>query len=202
MNWFKSFWKKPAPPVPTGAPSEPEPTFFTRAKQYLAATREYSDKFTPRAIQALALSQEEARRLNHNFVGTEHILLGLAALGEGVSAALLKSHGLDLQKARQKIESIVGFGTDQNLAGRIPYTPRVKKALALAMQEAKALNHHFIGMEHILLGLLSEGGGVAAHVLQKQKLDLQTARNEIMKDFGQVPPPASDAQKPPEQPQV
>lgn len=183
MNWFKSFWKKLASPASTHETAETS-----------------KHNFTPLAAQMLALARKESERLNHNFIGTEHVLLGLLRLDQGIAVALLKNHGLDLETARQEVEEFVGLGPDQKPTYKIPYTPRVKKVLALAMHEAKALNHPRIGPEHILLGMLREGNGVAARIIRKQNIDFQIARNGIMKDFGQIPPPTSDAQKPPENP--
>jgi len=124
------------------------------------------NNFTPRAQQVLALARKEADRFNHNFVGTEHLLLGLIKLGQGVAVNVLQKMGLDLETVRMEVEKQVGTGPDQKVIGNIPYTPRVKKVLALASKEAKALNHTYVGTEHILLGLLREGDGVAARVLK------------------------------------
>ena len=115
------------------------------------------NNFTPRAQQVLALARKEADRFNHNFVGTEHLLLGLIKLGQGVAVNVLQKLGLDLETVRLEVEKQVGTGPDQKMMGNIPYTPRVKKVLALAQKEAKALNHTYVGTEHILLGLLREG---------------------------------------------
>src|SRR5438445_463283 len=119
---------------------------------------EAMNNFTPRAQQVLALARKEADRFNHNFVGTEHLLLGLIKLGQGVAVNVLQKLGLDLETVRMEVEKQVGTGPDQKMIGNIPYTPRVKKVLALAAKEAKALNHTYVGTEHILLGLLREGG--------------------------------------------
>ena len=117
--------------------------------------------FTPRAQQVLALARKEADRFNHNFLGTEHLLLGLIKLGQGVAVNVIQKMGLDLETVRMEVEKQVGTGPDQKMIGNIPYTPRVKKVLALASKEAKALNHTYVGTEHILLGLLREGDGWA-----------------------------------------
>ena len=127
---------------------------------------EAMSNFTPRAQQVLALARKEADRFNHNFVGTEHLLLGLIKLGQGVAVNVLKNLGLDLETVRLEVEKQVGTGPDQKMIGNIPYTPRVKKVLSLASKEAKNLNHTYVGTEHILLGLLREGDGVAAKVLK------------------------------------
>ena len=139
--------------------------------------------FTPRAQQVLALARKEADRFNHNFVGTEHLLLGLIKLGQGVAVNVLQKLGLDLETVRMEVENLVGTGPDQKMIGNIPYTPRVKKVLALAAKEAKKLNHTYVGTEHILLGLLCEGDGVAARVLKKLDIDIEQTRQEILKEL-------------------
>ena len=139
--------------------------------------------FTPRAQQVLALARKEAERFNHNFVGTEHVLLGLIRLGQGVAVTVLQKMGIDLETARLEVEKQVGKGPDQKLVGHIPYTPRVKKVLAIAAKEAKALNHTYVGTEHVLLGLLREGDGVAARVLVELKVDVEQTRQEILKEL-------------------
>lgn len=141
------------------------------------------NSFTPRAQQVLALARKEADRFNHNYIGTEHILLGLIKLGQGVAVNVLERMGLSLDTVRMEVEKQVGSGPDQKLAGTVPYTPRVKKVLALADKEAKALTHSYIGTEHILLGLLREGDGVAAQVLNSLDVDIQSARNEILAEI-------------------
>ena len=127
------------------------------------------NNFTPRAQQVLALARKEADRFNHNYVGTEHLLLGLIKLGQGVAVNVLQKMGLDLETVRMEVEKQVGTGPETKMVGNIPYTPRVKKVLALAGKEAKSLNHSYVGTEHILLGLLREGEGVAARVLQESR---------------------------------
>ncbi len=141
------------------------------------------NNFTPRAQQVLALSRKEADRFNHNYIGTEHLLLGLIKLGQGVAVNVLQKMGLDLETVRLEVEKQVGSGPDTKVSGNIPYTPRVKKVLALAGKEAKALNHSYVGTEHILLGLLREGEGVAARVLKNLDVDIERARMEIMKEL-------------------
>ena len=141
------------------------------------------NNFTPRAQQALALARKEADRFNHNYVGTEHLLLGLIKLGQGVAVSVLERMGLDLESVRMEVEKQVGTGPDQKITGNIPYTPRVKKVLALANKEAKALTHSYVGTEHILLGLLREGEGVAARVLQTLDVDIARTRNEILAEI-------------------
>ncbi|NNC87620.1 MAG: ATP-dependent Clp protease ATP-binding subunit [Akkermansiaceae bacterium] len=141
------------------------------------------NNFTPRAQQVLALARKEADRFNHNYVGTEHLLLGLIKLGQGVAVSVLERMGLELESVRMEVEKQVGTGPDQKVSGNIPYTPRVKKVLALANKEAKSLNHSYVGTEHILLGLLREGEGVAARVLQSLDVDIQRTRNEILAEI-------------------
>ena len=144
---------------------------------------EAMNNFTPRAQQVLALARKEADRFNHNFVGTEHLLLGLIKLGQGVAVNVLQKMGLDLETVRMEVEKQVGTGPDQKVIGNIPFTPRVKKVLALASKEAKALNHTYVGTEHILLGLLREGDGVAARVLKNLDVDIEQTRQEILKEL-------------------
>ena len=139
--------------------------------------------FTPRAQQVLALARKEADRFNHNFVGTEHLLLGLIKLGQGVAVNVLQKMGLDLETVRLEVEKQVGTGPDQKQVGNIPYTPRVKKVLNLASKEAKQLQHTYVGTEHILLGLLREGDGVAARVLKNLDIDIEMTRQEILKEL-------------------
>src|SRR5258708_14413500 len=141
------------------------------------------NNFTPRAQQVLALARKEADRFNHNYVGTEHLLLGLIKLGQGVAVNVLQKLGLDLDTVRVEVEKQVGSGPDTKMSGNIPYTPRVKKVLALAGKEAKALNHSYVGTEHILLGLLREGDGVAARVLKTLEVDIERTRNEVLKEL-------------------
>jgi ATP-dependent Clp protease ATP-binding subunit ClpC len=144
---------------------------------------ESMSNFTPRAQQVLALARKEADRFNHNFLGTEHLLLGLIKLGQGVAVNVLQGMGIDLETVRIAVEKEVGTGPDQKMIGNIPYTPRVKKVLALASKEAKALNHTYVGTEHILLGLLREGDGVAAKVLKNLDVDIEEARQRTLKEL-------------------
>jgi ATP-dependent Clp protease ATP-binding subunit ClpA len=137
------------------------------------------ERFTDRARRVVVLAQEEARMLNHNYVGTEHILLGLIHEGEGVAAKALESLGISLQTVREKVEEIIGQG-QQAPSGHIPFTPRTKKALELSLRESLQLGHNYIGTEHILLGLISEGEGVAAQVLVRLGADLNRVRQEVI----------------------
>src|ERR1700678_4516855 len=157
-------------------------------------SEEAMNNFTPRAQQVLALARKEADRFNHNFVGTEHLLLGLIKLGQGVAVNVLQKLGLDLETVRMEVEKQVGTGPDQKMIGNIPYTPRVKKVLALASKEAKNLNHTYVGTEHILLGLLREGDGVAARVLKNLDVDIEQTRQEILKELDPQFAPTDEAQ--------
>ena len=149
----------------------------------LIGTPKKMNNFTPRAQQVLALARKEADRFNHNYVGTEHLLLGLIKLGQGVAVNVLQKMSLDLETVRMEVEKQVGNGPETKMVGNIPYTPRVKKVLALAGKEAKALNHSYVGTEHILLGLLREGEGVAARVLKNLEVDIERTRNEILREL-------------------
>ncbi len=142
-----------------------------------------TNNFTPRAQQVLTLARKESDRFNHNYVGTEHLLLGLIKLGQGVAINVLQKMGLDLETVRMEVEKQVGSGHETKMVGNIPYTPRVKKVLALAGKEAKSLNHSYVGTEHILLGLLREGEGVAARVLKNLEVDIERTRHEILKEL-------------------
>ena len=141
------------------------------------------NNFTPRAQQVLALARKEADRFNHNYVGTEHILLGLIKLGQGVAVSVLQNMGLDLETVRIEVEKQVGSGPDNTISGNIPYTPRVKKVLSLSNKEAEQLDHSYVGTEHILLGLLREGEGVAARVLTSLNIDINQTRQEILAEI-------------------
>jgi hypothetical protein len=144
-----------------------------------ARRRAMFERFTERARRAVALAQEEARRLNHSYIGTEHILLGLIHEGEGVAAKALESLGISLDAVRQQVEEIIGQG-QQAPSGHIPFTPRAKKVLELSLREAQQLGHNYIGTEHILLGLIREGDGVAAQVLVKLGADLNRVRQQVI----------------------
>src|SRR5437870_5805565 len=137
------------------------------------------ERFTDRARRVVVLAQEEARMLNHNYIGTEHILLGLIHEGEGVAAKALESLGISLDAVRGQVEEIIGQGQAAP-TGHIPFTPRAKKVLELSLREALQLGHNYIGTEHILLGLIREGEGVAAQVLQKLGADLNRVRQQVI----------------------
>jgi ATP-dependent Clp protease ATP-binding subunit ClpC len=155
------------------------------------------ERFTDRARRVVVLAQEEARMLNHNYIGTEHILLGLIHEGEGVAAKALESLNISLEAVRQQVEEIIGQGQAAP-TGHIPFTPRAKKVLELSLREALQLGHNYIGTEHILLGLIREGEGVAAQVLQKLGADLKRVRRTVIRElsgspavrYGEMPSPS------------
>lgn len=190
MNWFNRLFNQPG-----GTPPAPErllrPEFKQPANLPVSASNPHESlssdasfsNFTPRAQQVLANARKEADRFNHNFVATEHLLLGLIRLGQGVAVNVLRKMGVELDAVRDEVEKQVGTGPDQKIIGNIPYTPRVRKVLALAAKEAKALNHTYVGTEHILLGLLREGDGVAARVLRNLDVDLSQTRLEVLKEL-------------------
>ncbi|MBI3011992.1 MAG: ATP-dependent Clp protease ATP-binding subunit [Elusimicrobia bacterium] len=148
-----------------------------------------SNRFTERAQRVILIAQEEAKRLNHDYVGTEHILLGLIALGEGVAAQVLSNLGVDLRRVRSEIEKIVGTGDNVMLLGEIPFTPRAKKVLELAVEEAQSMAHNYVGTEHLLLGLIREEEGVAARVLENLGCRLDVVREEVISLLGETPRP-------------
>jgi ATP-dependent Clp protease ATP-binding subunit ClpA len=137
------------------------------------------ERFTDRARRVVVLAQEQARLLNHNYLGTEHLLLGLVAEGQGVAAKTLESLGISLEAIRSQVQEIIGQG-QWAPTGQIPFTPRAKKVLELSLREAKQLGHNYIGTEHLLLGLLREGEGVAAQVLVKLGADLSRVRQQVI----------------------
>lgn len=200
MNWFKEFWKSLTTPMPRASDKPDTSASQWSALKPFAQPKENISNFTPRAKQVVALSRKEAERLNHNFIGTEHLLLGLIALGQGVAVNVLVKLGLDLETVRKEVEKQVGMGPDQKMFGTIPFTPRVKKVVALAGKEAKAMNHPHVGTAHILLGLLREGDGVAARVLKNLDIDIEQTRCEILKALDpnyQPPTVAADSQSEP-----
>jgi ATP-dependent Clp protease ATP-binding subunit ClpC len=143
------------------------------------------ERFTEKAIKVIMLAQEEARRLGHNFVGTEQILLGLIGEGTGVAAKVLKSMGVNLKDARVEVEKIIGRGSGF-VAVEIPFTPRAKRVLELSLEEARQLGHNYIGTEHLLLGLIREGEGVAARVLENLGVDLAKVRTQVIRMLGET----------------
>lgn len=139
-------------------------------------------RFTQRAQKVLALSQEEAMRLNHSNLGTEHILLGLVREGEGIAAKALYELGISSEKVQQEVEGLIGHG--EKAVTTIQYTPRAKKVIELSMDEARKLGHTYVGTEHILLGLIREGEGVAARVLSNLGISLNKARQQVLQLLG------------------
>ena len=187
MKWLKFLLKSLTTPAvadrKTIGPFDPAPS------------EEIFCNFTPRAQQVVVLARHEAEQMHHHFVGTEHLLLGLIALGQGVAVNVLHRLGLKLEDVRAEIVTQVGSGPDQKLIGNLLLTPRVKRVLTLADKERKALRHTYLGTEHILLGLLRDGDGVAARVLANLRIDLVQIRQDILKeldpnfalDYGQQP---------------
>ena len=138
------------------------------------------EKFTDRARKVMQLSNQEAQRFNHEYIGTEHVLLGLVKEGSGVAATVLRNLGIDLRKIRLEVEKLVQCGPDPNAIGNVPQTPRAKKVIEYAMLEARELRHGYVGTEHILLGLFREQEGVAAQVLMNLGLKLVEVRQEVL----------------------
>ena len=166
------------------------------------------DRFTERARKVLSLAQEEAQRFQHNYIGTEHLLLGLVREGEGVAAKVLAQMGVSLEKVRNSVEFIIGRG-DRIVLGEIGLTPRAKKVIELAVDEARRLNHHYIGTEHILLGLVREGEGIAAGVLTSLGVILPNLRTTTIQVLTQsvsgevdLPPTSSGSTPLPVPPQA
>ncbi len=163
------------------------------------------ERFTDRARRVVVLAQDEARRLNHSYIGTEHLLLGLIHEGEGVAAKALDSLGIGLAAVRQQVEEVIGQGK-QGPSGHIPFTPRAKKVLELSLREALDLGHNYIGTEHILLGLIREGEGVAAQVLVELGAERERVRDRVVELLqggageGLPPGPAARAAGPRAQP--
>ncbi|XP_042001187.1 ATP-dependent Clp protease ATP-binding subunit ClpA homolog CD4B, chloroplastic-like [Salvia splendens] len=159
-------------------------TFGKRGKKQRMGPRAMFERFTEKAIKVIMLAQEEARRLGHNFVGTEQILLGLIGEGTGIAAKVLKSMGINLKDARVEVEKIIGRGSGF-VAVEIPFTPRAKRVLELSLEEARQLGHNYIGSEHLLLGLLREGEGVAARVLENIGADPSNIRTQVIRMVGE-----------------
>lgn len=137
------------------------------------------ERFTERARQVVVLAQDEARHLKHNFIGTEHLLLGLMREQEGLANRVLESLGVDPEDIRSRVINIIGKG-DEMIAGQLPFTPRAKKVIEFSLREALSLGHNYIGTEHILLGLIREDGGVATRILEDLDLSAEKIRNEII----------------------
>src|SRR5262245_19340834 len=142
------------------------------------------DKFTDRARKVLTLAQDEAQRFNHNYIGTEHLLLGLVREGEGVAARVLENMNVELAKVRTAVEFIIGRG-DRPVVGEVGLTPRAKRVIELAIDEARRLGHNYIGTEHLLLGLVREGEGIAAGVLESLGVNLDKVRHEVIRVLSQ-----------------
>jgi ATP-dependent Clp protease ATP-binding subunit ClpC len=146
------------------------------------------ERFTDRARKVMQLANQEAQRFNHEYIGTEHILLGLIQEGSGTGVNVLKNLDIDLRKVRREVEKIVQSGPDMVIRGKLPQTPRAKKVIEYALDEARRLNHNYVGTEHLLLGLLHETEGVAAQVLMNLGLSLEDARDEVLNILGHIPP--------------
>ena len=144
------------------------------------------ERFTERARKVVVLAQDEARHFNHNYIGTEHLLLGLLREDEGVAAQALYSLNVNLDEVREQVESIVGYG-EEGMGAQAPFTPRSKKVLELGLREAMQLGHNHIGTEHLLLGLVREGEGVAARVLSNLDVDPDNVRSEVLRRIGEEP---------------
>ena len=160
------------------------------------------ERFTDRARKVMALANQEAQRFNHEYIGTEHILLGLVKEGSGVGANVLKNLEVDLRKVRLEVEKLVKSGPNMVTMGKLPQTPRAKKVIEYAIEEARNLNHNYVGTEHLLLGLLREQDGVAAQVLMNLGLKLDEVREEVLNLLGASaeaeggpPMPSADAVK-------
>jgi ATP-dependent Clp protease ATP-binding subunit ClpC len=151
------------------------------------------ERFTDRARKVMQLANQEAQRFNHEYIGTEHILLGLIKEGSGVAANVLKNLDIDLRKIRLEVEKIVqtGPGSEMVMMGKLPQTPRAKKVIEYAIEEARNLNHNYVGTEHLLLGLLREAEGVAAQVLINLGLKLEDVRQEVLNLLGHNMPPSA-----------
>jgi len=199
MNWIKSFWK--------GLTEKPDAPRI-KVQQYAARLHVGPvelrfNNFTPRALQALALARQEALRLHHHFIGTEHVLLGIVALGDGTAVKVLKKLKINPDAIRAEIEKQLGTGPGQIASENVPYTPRVNKALALATKQAKALNQTCVGTEHLLLGLLAEGDGVAARVLMHRfDLNLEQTRKEILVELDPARASAPESAPAPDKPKT
>ena len=155
------------------------------------------DKFTRRARKVLTLAQEEALRFNHGYIGTEHLLLGLVRERDGVAARILENMGVRLHKVRSAVEFIIGRG-EEAVVGEISLTPRSKRIIELAIDEARQLNHHYIGTEHILLGLVREGEGIGAGVLESLGVNLEKVRAQVVRVVGDPLAPREESTSPSE----
>ena len=170
-RWQQEGWTSYTPEAP---PSVAEGGFGTAV-----GSMDRFDKFTPRARKVLTLAQDEAQRFNHNYIGTEHLLLGLLREGEGVAARALENLGVELTRVRTAVEFIIGRG-GAPVVGEVGLTPRAKRVIELAIDEARRLEHNYVGTEHLLLGLVREGAGIAAGVLASLGVDLDKVRGEVI----------------------
>jgi len=141
------------------------------------------NRFTERARRVIVLARQEAGRLNHDYIGVEHLLLGLIKMGEGLAVDILRGLGIDLDSLRLEVEKIIKSGPSTLTVGDLPFTPRSKKVLELAVDEARNLGHNYVGTEHLLLGLVREREGIAARVLESMGVDLEKARASCRRDF-------------------
>lgn len=144
------------------------------------------DRFTERARRVLVLAQEEAQRFHHNYIGTEHLLLGLVREGEGVAARVLNNMGVDLADVRRSVEKIIGKGDRVVLGGAVGLTPRAKKVMELAIDEARRMDHHYVGTEHLLLALVREGEGIAARGLESMGVNVREVRREVQAELERI----------------
>ena len=167
--------------------------WFDSAKELLAQWKaQEAGNFTPRALQVLAVARQEANRFKHDYLGTEHLLLGLIKLGQGVAVNALISLGLNLQSVRLEVERQGGIGEGGKLSRfipyTIPYTPRMKRVLEIAKKETATLGHKYVGTEHLLLGLLQEPGGLAAQIFKKFNVEIETTRRKILEEITPIFP--------------
>jgi ATP-dependent Clp protease ATP-binding subunit ClpC len=167
VNWLKSFWKALSTPQRGTGQADGWP----------------EKNFTPRVRQVLGLAHREAERLHHDCIGTEHVLLGLIRLGQGKAITVLQKKGIELERVRATVEKVIGAGPVEKTWGRIAYTPRVKRVLALAIKRARAFGHNYVGTEHLLLGLLDDGGGLAFRVLQKFNVNAEETRQLVLTEL-------------------
>ncbi|MFM8560435.1 MAG: Clp protease N-terminal domain-containing protein, partial [bacterium] len=161
-----------------------------------------NNKFTERVRKVIYLAREEAARLQHDYIGTEHLLLGVIREGEGIAATVLSNLGLDLERIRQEVENMVSASGGTMVVGEIPFTPRAKRVLELAVEEARQLNHNYVGTEHLLLGLIREGEGVAAKVLMELGVDRKKVREETLKLLGGSPAASAPVERNEERPET
>src|SRR4051812_1332001 len=167
---------------------------LTRPREIGSVRMDRFDKFTDRARKVLTLAQDEAQRFNHNYIGTEHLLLGLVREGEGVAARVLENMNVELAKVRTAVEFIIGRG-DRPVVGEVGLTPRAKRVIELAIDEARRLGHNYIGTEHLLLGLVREGEGIAAGVLESLGVNLDKVRHEVIRVLSQSSSAGPSAQE-------